>query len=260
MPRIGFAQATVCAVACACAALPAAVAAEADDGAAFCATPPATLLEALEGTWTLRQGRGWAAAGGGAVGVTLPARPAQTMEIAALPDLGVAVMQAQGQSMILLPAGSEAVAGQVDDIVAETGIAGVESSLTGCDRRAMPSFIGTNTYQLRGDGQRAFDLQDFGVQRIDSVSIGVCADSEFQRIVEEGVIRRDLDHDGWSVPGLPWHFELETCDGAPSGSGDMDMTVYLSFDSETSAAGVLSFNGRMNGMPFAAQAPLTLWR
>jgi len=40
----------------------------------------------------------------------------------------------------------------------------------------------------------------------------------------------------------------------------MAMTIFLRFDTLNSASGILSFNGNMNGHPFAAQAPLTMTR
>lgn len=97
----------------------------------FCATSPAELLSALDGTWTLTQGPGWAAAGGGSIGMRLPPHPPQQMQIAFDPNLGFPVMSAQGQHMVLLPAGPDPVADHIDGVIQETGNDGARSNVTG---------------------------------------------------------------------------------------------------------------------------------
>jgi len=128
------------------------------DAADLCATSPAELLAALDGTWTLNQGPGWAAAGGGAIGTPLPAHPPQQIQIALDPNLGLPVLSAQGQHMMMVPAEPEPVAEHIDSVIEETGSAGAQSNATDCDWYGLPPIIGTNMYSLDGPGVQTPDL------------------------------------------------------------------------------------------------------
>ncbi|QIE46053.1 hypothetical protein G5B38_11265 [Pseudohalocynthiibacter aestuariivivens] len=233
--------------------------ASADDG--FCTAQAQDVLASLNGSWTLRQKAGVARAGGAPIPIPLPAHPPQQMEMDAWDNFGFSVLSGQGQSMVMLPAVSDAVAEHIDTTT-DSGMETVHADVAGCDWAAMPTLVGTNTYSLQGPGGEALTVVDMEVAKAKfsdeyGVTVVVCPNRDTDSMFDDPISVGGL----FGVKIIPRN-DKEQCAPAMArvGSNEMEMTIFLRFDSANSAAGLLSFRGEMNGSAFSASAPLTMSR
>ena len=255
--------------------------AAAQSTAGTCGAPSETLLSSLTGTWSLAQGPGAAfavAPGLGATALPLPAQPAQPVNLTFADPLPFGMISAQGQSMVMLPAGSEPTGAQIAWISEEDGLQTLDIDAQDCGWPAMPSFVATTSYMLQDFGPTSPSLNDLialpavGFGDVPAILIGVCQDTPTLEALEEVMNIEDpnamfgiLDHTPGDGPVNILTTVVtneELCERYESNvpPGDMQMLLFLQFNSPNSASGVLSFKGKMSGNRFSARAPVTLAR
>ena len=243
-------------------------AAPAPDG--FCGSSPQEMLAALDGTWNLTQGKGFATAGPPQMSfvVPLPAHPAQPLTITYDPAAGVATATgaAPGETMIMVPA-TQAGAAAVVGIIGQEDIEDYLEIGTGCDWDAIPIMIGTNIYSLDSitngpDAGPNHFYGSFGGYGFDYCTAGDVGEID-QALVfghnSDIPVAPTLDSDYESVcdPDDP---ELNGPAVPEVSEGQMSMSLAVKFQSPTSGTGILLFKGTKDGYPFSAKAPVSFSR
>lgn len=232
----------------------------------FCATAPADLLSALDGTWTLTHGAGKTFTGAGTT--PFPAPRPTTLEFAYWRNFGFGVLSGDGQSMVMLPADAQATAEHIDGLLSATGLPNLQPTDAECDWYALPAIIGTNEYALQGSGPNAPNIEDFRYEGTDNWRSGsithylsICNREGFEHLLN----RRDR------VPGTDTTLDIRPLlvadcpeTARADGNGKMAMTLILKFDSPNSASGVASFRGKVRAggqrISFAAETPVWMTR
>ena len=230
--------------------------AQAQSADEFCATAPTDLLSALDGAWTLTHGPGVSMTGMGTH--AFPAPEPTTLQFQYLPNYGFGELSGDGQSMLMFPAGGQATAAYIDGVISQSSLQNVQPNSAGCDWYALPSLVGTNSYVLEGNGNTSIDLEDLRGMMFDGdLTIWFCANTPTYDFFE------DIDNeDSFAAAGV----DDEECRARSpqSGQGDMSMTLFLKFDSPSSASGVASFSGDMRAgrqrIRFAAETPVWMTR
>ncbi|WP_417270627.1 hypothetical protein [Celeribacter sp.] len=244
-----------------------------------CGAPSDTSLSSLAGPWSLSQGPGAAfamAPGLGATALKLPAHPTQSVELTFTDMQPFGMISAQGQSMVMLPAGSEPTRTQIAQMSEEDGLQPLDSKGEDCGWSLMPSFVATTSYVLQNTEPSGPSLKDLFIKATPGVqggnpilSIGVCENTSTLESLEKVIKVEDTE----SMFGFVNHTpdgpvnvvttvatNKKLCDKAKAQTGDMQMLLYLQFSSPNSASGILSFKGEMNGNLFSARAPVILSR
>lgn len=227
-------------------------------GGGFCATAPQDLLSALDGSWSLTQGRGIAIGG---PPIPLPAHPPVEMGLEYNSEGGYAILSGQGQQMLMLPTSTE-TASNILGGLNENFVTATEG-MDACDWYALPTLVGSNWYDLTriitsqtspsigaADGTSAAAMIFFCINDLQYYTVFA---------VEEGgpvMVEVAQDIDWTSGPPSPNECNIPI----DAVTGDMKMTIALKFDSPSSARGMLSFRGEQGGYHFAAWAPITMSR
>ena len=254
-----------------------AAAAQSADG--DCGPPSETSLSSLSGNWSLKQGAGAAfatAPGLGSTALPLPAHPAQTVELTFSDPQPFGMISAQGQSLVMLPTGSEPTRTQIATMSEEDGLQPLDSEGEDCGWSAKPSFVATTSYVLQNTEPSGPSLKDLFIMATPGVQggnptlfIGVCENTSTLESLEKvikvedteamfGFVNQTPDGPVNVVTTVATNKKL--CDKYKAQTGDMQMLLYLQFSSPNSASGILSFKGEMNGNQFSARAPVILSR
>lgn len=219
---------------------------------AFCAFAGLDLLQALDGTWTIRQGRGQARAG--IMTVPLPSPPATTVTFRF--DLQRRLINVRGANledeMVLFataPMQQQAANGLVGEPPTLNRTAPV------CEWLSAPTLIGTNGYFFL-DGEAFAIMQSRTTPAycqaikdgIDGKSNAyLAADANGSEPQPKAKLQKFWDLNCRQPPIEPDHV-------------DMDMTLVLRFTSANSGSGMLYFQGGTNQSKFRASAPVTISR
>lgn len=224
-------------------------------GGDFCAIAPQALLVALDGSWSMEQGPGFAIGG---VPIPLPAHPPVAMRLEYVADGGYAILSGQGQQMAMVPMVTETATEVLGDW-SEHFVSSTEG-MEACDWYALPTLMGSNVYALRGaiPPDMATVLGEYS-SSTDSFAVGIfaCVGGRTPVFIAGGT----SEGVGYGQADEVLDYSRFCGDkGMRSTQGDMSMTISLKFDSPSSARGMLTFSGEYDGYPFAAWAPITLFR
>jgi hypothetical protein len=212
----------------------------------FCTAAANDMLSSLDGTWSLKQGPGFALSGAGAI--PLPAHPAQSMKLEYHPEAGFSVLSAQGQSMAMAPMIDPGELPEVTNFLTEQENEGILQVGPGCDWDELPTMIGGKNYALEAD-----IAADPGFM-VTYVPIPVVGDLIVCRR-QSGAWAGYLPV-GPGAIGAPCSAPAEHLDG----NGQMRMTLIVKVQSADSGSGMLLFKGRSGQHSFLAKAPVTLSR
>lgn len=218
-------------------------------GRDFCATAPADLLVAIDGSWTLQQGLTRMTVAD--LGMTIPLRPQRPVGVRLNYDgerRVVNVVAADlSDGIIMFPAspGQERLAAMMI-APASANTAG------GCDWYALPTLFGTNVYT------------EASVTHVyDAKSQAVCRQHVYEAATEAVLGPYDpVDNPyGKTESALATSLSESVCDGdRPQGRFKMEMTLVLRFSSPNQGSGMLYFDGEQDGHQVSAVAPVTLRR
>lgn len=231
----------------------------------FCTLAPNDMVAALDGTWNITQGQGFATAGPPQMTfvLPLPAHPPQPLTITYDPAAGIATATgaAPGETMLLVPTTAQGAAAVVG-IIGEQDMEDYLEIGTGCDWYSIPLMIGTNNYSLSSLGIDSTPNALVGT--FGDITAGICRDSG-----EFGIDRGTFDNPRLRTPnGSIGSFNLVNINECPGASrevwsfseGQMSMSLAVKFQSESSGTGILLFEGMKDGYPFSAKAPVRFSR
>lgn len=241
-------------------ASPALAATESED---LCSLEQTELLQALDGTWSVKQGPtrvGGAAtvphkygegATPGFAAMALPAQPAVRLKMSFVPEQGYSLLTGQGQQMIIVPAGPSEAAAEIQAQRARDGST-ADRAQNACSDAGNPAIVGTNRYRL---------VESEEIARIMGIEAGgvelgtICSNDPLYELLTR-----------YRFPNSPISGEdmgratEDACRRGPEPDGDMQMTIVAQFESANFGEGHLYFSGEMNGAYFGAVAPITLTR
>jgi hypothetical protein len=237
----------------------------------FCTLAPNDMVAALDGTWNLTQGQGFATAGPPEMTfvLPLPAHPPQPLTITYDPAAGIATATgaAPGETMLLVPTTPEGAAAVVGSIGEEDMEDYLEIG-TGCDWYSIPLMIGTNIYSLDSlvelsPSQDAPDnLPNSVYGSFNGIAFRYCYDPyNPDPVFQTG--RQDIPNGGGPQYNHSCDPSRPDRNVAPTirvSEGQMSMSLAVKFQSPSSGTGILLFEGMKDGYPFAAKAPVRFSR
>ena len=127
-----------------------------------CSMSPFDFLDALEGTWQVSHGPGFALVGGFGR-QNFPAPAPITLTFTSWSNVGIGILSGDGQDLFMLPTGAQETAAHLSTLVQNGGSLGPMPAEAPCGWEGLPAMIGTNTYRLLGDGDRELSVDEFRV-------------------------------------------------------------------------------------------------
>ncbi len=222
----------------------------ADDS--FCSQSPRDILASLDGTWTLKQGSGFAVAAGpsgnmafpiGGMAIPLPPHAPQKVLLRFDASKHFATLSGAEEDMAMI-ATTEADLSAVSKYLRSEKISKLLDKGSGCNWDSLPMIIGSSDYVL-DTGLRIHYMR---LNKVPLLSGKVlCLD-------ERGMITGVKDEDRW---------DIDPCKKIPRvkvKTSEMKMTVILKFQTPNKGSGVLLFEGEQEGYKFSATAPLSMNR
>lgn len=218
----------------------------------FCASAPAEMLAALDGTWTLKQGAGAATAASptgiaaspiGGMTIPLPPHKPQRFTLKFDPALGHSELSGEGQKMAMISADAKAL-DKVSRHLDSDDVSRMVAKGQGCEWYSLPIMVGSKMYKLQAHDPGSKEADWWMYLPFPGKPMLVC-----------------LRNDG--IAAIDFGGPERVCETPPhllDGKGDMKMSLVMKFQSARSGSGVLVFEGKSGKSRFAAIAPITMSR